>query len=171
MPPSPPTDPARSISPSAPQRILYDSRLQVFDSQPAIWRKDRDSFCASLRKRYAMTNLRVLIPAFLTKKAVNQRFTAFFAERQGFEPWVPVRVQRFSRPSRSTTPASFQWSVMCDPARLMEGRMPNAVTKLQKFFVMSQFLDDIFRQKDRKTVERGGAGEEIGEGLRFGFMV
>ena len=49
--------------------------------------------------------------------------------------------------------------------------MPNAVTKLQKFFVMSQFLDDIFRQKDRKTVERGGAGEEIGEGLRFGFMV
>ena len=29
------------------------------------------------------------------------------AERQGFEPWVPVRVQRFSRPSRSTTPASF----------------------------------------------------------------
>ena len=32
-----------------------------------------------------------------------------FAERQGFEPWVPVRVQRFSRPSRSTTPASFQY--------------------------------------------------------------
>lgn len=33
--------------------------------------------------------------------------TLFEAERQGFEPWVPVRVQRFSRPSRSTTPASF----------------------------------------------------------------
>lgn len=32
------------------------------------------------------------------------------AERQGFEPWVPVRVQRFSRPSRSTAPASFLWS-------------------------------------------------------------
>ena len=31
----------------------------------------------------------------------------FIAERQGFEPWVPVRVQRFSRPSRSTAPASF----------------------------------------------------------------
>ena len=31
----------------------------------------------------------------------------FLAERQGFEPWVPVRVQRFSRQSRSTTPASF----------------------------------------------------------------
>ena len=29
------------------------------------------------------------------------------AEAQGFEPWVPVRVQRFSRPSRSTTPANF----------------------------------------------------------------
>lgn len=29
------------------------------------------------------------------------------AERQGFEPWVPARVQRFSRPPRSTTPAPF----------------------------------------------------------------
>src|SRR6478609_7686779 len=29
----------------------------------------------------------------------------FMAEREGFEPSVPVRVQRFSRPSRSTTPA------------------------------------------------------------------
>ena len=27
------------------------------------------------------------------------------AERQGFEPWVPLRVQRISNPSRSTTPA------------------------------------------------------------------
>jgi hypothetical protein len=29
-----------------------------------------------------------------------------FAEREGFEPPVPVRAQRFSRPPRSTTPAS-----------------------------------------------------------------
>ena len=28
-----------------------------------------------------------------------------FAEKEGFEPPVPVRVQRFSRPPRSTTPA------------------------------------------------------------------
>jgi hypothetical protein len=27
------------------------------------------------------------------------------AERQGFEPWVDLRPQRFSRPPRSTTPA------------------------------------------------------------------
>ena len=27
------------------------------------------------------------------------------AERQGFEPWVPLQVQRISNPSRSTTPA------------------------------------------------------------------
>ena len=27
------------------------------------------------------------------------------AEKQGFEPWEPVKAQRFSRPSRSTTPA------------------------------------------------------------------
>ena len=30
------------------------------------------------------------------------------AEREGFEPSVRITVQRFSRPSRSTTPASFQ---------------------------------------------------------------
>ena len=30
------------------------------------------------------------------------------AERQGFEPWVLVRAQRFSRPPRSTTPASLR---------------------------------------------------------------
>ncbi len=29
----------------------------------------------------------------------------YVAERVGFEPTVPVRAQRFSRPSRSTTPA------------------------------------------------------------------
>ena len=27
------------------------------------------------------------------------------AERQGFEPWVPLQVQRISNPSRSSTPA------------------------------------------------------------------
>ena len=52
----------------------------------------------------------------------------------------------------------------------MEGRKPNAVTKLQKFFVMAQFLDDIFRQKDRKSGGRGGEGVEV-EGLRLRFMV
>ncbi len=30
------------------------------------------------------------------------------AEREGFEPSVPLRVQRFSRPPRSTTPAPLQ---------------------------------------------------------------
>ena len=30
------------------------------------------------------------------------------AESQGFEPWVPVKVQRFSRPSRSTAPATLR---------------------------------------------------------------
>lgn len=40
----------------------------------------------------------------------------WIAERQGFEPWVPARVQRFSRPPRSTTPAPFlflQRSAVC----------------------------------------------------------
>ena len=33
------------------------------------------------------------------------------AESQGFEPWVPVRIQRFSRPSRSTAPATLHFIV------------------------------------------------------------
>lgn len=42
------------------------------------------------------------------KPADRQRVSfEFSAEGQGFEPWVPVREQRFSRPPRSTTPASF----------------------------------------------------------------
>ena len=32
------------------------------------------------------------------------------AEREGFEPSVPVKAQRFSRPPRSTTPAPLQAS-------------------------------------------------------------
>ena len=34
--------------------------------------------------------------------------SGWVAERQGFEPWVLVRAQRFSRPPRSTTPASLR---------------------------------------------------------------
>jgi hypothetical protein len=32
----------------------------------------------------------------------------WLAERQGFEPWVPLRVQRFSRPPHSTALASLR---------------------------------------------------------------
>lgn len=61
-----------------------------------------------LRKRFAITDpSRVLISVFLRKRATLRLL--FIAERQGFEPWVPARAQRFSRPPRSSTPASFQW--------------------------------------------------------------
>ncbi len=53
------------------------------------------------------------------------------AEREGFEPSVPVRVQRFSRPSRSTTPASF-------PVVLI------ATAKLQIIFYIWSFFRDFF---------------------------
>ena len=39
------------------------------------------------------------------------------AEREGFEPSVQLPVQRFSRPSRSTTPASFQWPIIFEGQR------------------------------------------------------
>ena len=38
------------------------------------------------------------------------------SERQGFEPWGPLRAQRFSRPPRSTAPAPLrQKSFACYP--------------------------------------------------------
>lgn len=42
------------------------------------------------------------------KCKIIYRFSVkYLAEREGFEPSVRLPVQRFSRPSRSTTPASF----------------------------------------------------------------
>jgi hypothetical protein len=37
--------------------------------------------------------------------------TLFLAERQGFEPWVRLREQRFSRPPHSTALASLQFFI------------------------------------------------------------
>ncbi|MCM1071475.1 MAG: hypothetical protein NC391_07540 [Alistipes timonensis] len=48
-------------------------------------RKERDSFSATLRKRYAITNPRVLTPPFLTQKS-SLGGLLFAAEREGFEP-------------------------------------------------------------------------------------
>lgn len=58
------------------------------------------------------------------------------AERQGFEPWVPVRVQRFSRPPRSTTPAPLLVVSACFLAL--------ATAKLVIIFVTAQFLSVFF---------------------------
>ena len=44
--------------------------------------------------------------AFLQIRAIKYNYIrGIVAERQGFEPWEPVKAQRFSRPPRSTTPA------------------------------------------------------------------
>src|SRR5690606_126290 len=43
-----------------------------------------------------------------TKKPSRGWVFVHLAESQGFEPWVPLRVQRISNPSRSTTPATLQ---------------------------------------------------------------
>jgi hypothetical protein len=40
------------------------------------------------------------------------------AERQGFEPWEPVKAQRFSRPPRSTTPAPLRGGLVEERLRL-----------------------------------------------------
>src|SRR5690554_250079 len=42
------------------------------------------------------------------KNPAEAGFFICLAESQGFEPWVPLRVQRISNPSRSTTPATLQ---------------------------------------------------------------
>jgi hypothetical protein len=41
----------------------------------------------------------------LVRQLPSKLLGAAMAERQGFEPWVDLRPQRFSRPPRSTTPA------------------------------------------------------------------
>jgi hypothetical protein len=41
------------------------------------------------------------------------RFQFFVAEREGFEPPGPLEVQRFSRPPRSTAPASLHAIGQC----------------------------------------------------------
>ena len=56
-------------------------------------------------------------------------YVGTFAERQGFEPWVPARAQRFSRPPRSTTPASF---------------LGFCAAKVRRVFGLSKFLGDFF---------------------------
>ena len=40
-----------------------------------------------------------------------QEIKEFMAEREGFEPSVHLRVQRFSRPPRSTTPAPLRSAI------------------------------------------------------------
>ena len=86
-------------------------------SLPSAYKKSSHegcSFCAERQGfflRFAAKALRDNEPVgshpcrLLTKKAA-MKAALFCAERQGFEPWVPVRAQRFSRPPRSTTPAS-----------------------------------------------------------------
>ena len=46
--------------------------------------------------------------AFASRRLVVARDHRPRAERVGFEPTVPLRAHRFSRPARSTTPASLQ---------------------------------------------------------------
>lgn len=54
-----------------------------------FWQKQENSVISAHSRNYAV---------FLKN---------YLAEREGFEPSVRLPVQRFSRPSRSTTPASF----------------------------------------------------------------
>ena len=77
-------------------------RFHAKKKQPwraAFLRKDRDSFFAALRKRYAITNPRVLIPAFTQKKATLA--SCFFAERQGFFLRCAAKALRDNEPSGS----------------------------------------------------------------------
>ncbi len=78
------------------------------------------------------------------------------AEREGFEPSVPLRVQRFSRPSRSTTPAPLRTSsrvaglcqtIMADISHL------NLGSKIWK--------------EAREAEVTGNNGHSLGQGMAF----
>ena len=69
--------------------------------------------------------LQAMLGCSSIKKPCSSCKVLWCAEREGFEPSVPVRGQRFSRPPRSTTPASLRhmirmWS---DPQRYYPGRL------------------------------------------------
>lgn len=69
--------------------------------------------CAEICRNSA-SNMQRCLPKCLPQTAVtkkpckNRVLVLYLAESQGFEPWVPLRVQRISNPSRSTTPATLQ---------------------------------------------------------------
>lgn len=71
-------------------------------------------------------------------KIIYRFFVKYLAEREGFEPSVRLPVQRFSRPSRSTTPASFL--------------KPSA--KLRLFSEKHHFYPIFFNQKVRQAEKR-----------------
>ena len=75
------------------------------------------------------------------------------AERQGFEPWVPVRVQRFSRPPRSTTPASF---------------LGFCAAKVRRLFGLSKFFDGFFSTQAQFLIFVGG--ELVGDSGGMSFL-
>ena len=50
------------------------------------------------------------------------------AERQGFEPWEPVKAQRFSRPPRSTTPAPLRGGLVRQRLRMLSDRRKRVFT-------------------------------------------
>lgn len=68
-------------------------------------------------------------------KTIYRFFVKYLAEREGFEPSVRLPVQRFSRPSRSTTPASFL--------------KPSA--KLRLFSEKHHFYPIFFQSKSRES--------------------
>lgn len=59
------------------------------------------------KKRWSVEIPRNFLGIIKGANRITCRFTPLLAEREGFEPSVRLPVQRFSRPSRSTTPASF----------------------------------------------------------------
>ncbi len=50
--------------------------------------------------------------SFLEFSHIRNVYLGVMAERQGFEPWVGLHPQRFSRPPRSTTPAPLRAGVV-----------------------------------------------------------
>ena len=105
----------RNVFTSAPRERLHKQGVTVIQWRAACaaWRCEVEpdgsvkwslasSFAIFLLFKNALMGLPSFhsgYPAFLQKK---------MAEREGFEPSVPVRIQRFSRPSPSTTQPSLR---------------------------------------------------------------
>lgn len=97
--------------------------FRILSSQSYCFFLNMQYFCDNIFQSHVLLlldspNWKIIHPRLFPQQKPQVFTCGFVAERQGFEPWVPARVQRFSRPPRSTTPAPFHWSnsafTLCD---------------------------------------------------------
>jgi hypothetical protein len=119
-----PSPAGRSVAGRVPRNLGGDERDRTADllvanealSRTELHPHDADQYTTGRSRCRASVAMRGPIPsprqvnAKTTDPSSRPRDGMSLAERQGFEPWEPKRVQRFSRPPLSTTQAPLRTS-------------------------------------------------------------